>query len=255
MAREPGETPPADLREHARRELLRRFYRDAGIAASSSGHFVVQLDGRSVRTPARRELALPVRGIAEMVAAEFSAQHERIDPATMPVTRLVNSALDGVEARRQEVIDEILRYAASDLLCYRAEGPETLCRLQDEAWNPVLQWAEEALGARFRLAAGIVHVPQPQEAIDALADVLARHASPLSLAAIHSMTTITGSALLAIAVAEQAIAASEAWAAAHVDEDWNIAQWGEDAEAMRQRKFREAEMMAAARVLEQLRGA
>src|SRR5690606_40574126 len=122
-----------------------------------AGQYVVQLDGRTVRTPARWEMALPSLAAAELVAAEFAAQQERIDPATMPVTRLVNSALDGVSVRRDEVVADILRFAGTDLLCYRAEGPERLCQLQDEAWNPVLRWAEQEAGARFRPVAGVTH--------------------------------------------------------------------------------------------------
>ncbi len=242
------------LRQHARPELPKRFYSKAQVARNEAGQYVVQLDGRTVRTPARWEMALPSLAAAELVAAEFAAQQERIDPATMPVTRLVNSALDGVSVRRDEVVADILRFAGTDLLCYRAEGPERLCQLQDEAWNPVLRWAEQEAGARFRLAAGVIHVEQPPETIAAMAARLARHESHLALAAIHSMTALTGSALLAIAVAEGSIGAHAAWAAAHVDEDWNIAQWGDDDEAMQRRQLRRAEMMAAASLLESVAG-
>src|SRR5690606_4798865 len=120
-----------------------------------------------------------------------------------------------VASRRDEVIADILAFAGTDLLCYRAERPERLCAVQDEAWNPVLRWAEDQLGAHFRLAVGVIHVQQPMESIKALAAVLAGHSSPLALAAIHSMTSMTGSALLAIAVAEGAISVEAAWAAAH----------------------------------------
>lgn len=252
-----GETDPgrnaADgmgaARRHAGRALPKRFYAQVTVGTPEGGLFSVLLDGKPIRTPARNRLALPSEAIARMIADEFAAQSEHVDPKTMPATRLVNSAIDGVAANRQSVIDDILRFAASDLICYRAEGPERLCEIQSEAWDPVLHWAEKVLGARFLSTAGIVHVEQPREALDALAATLDRHGSPLALAAIHSMTTLTGSALLALAVAEKALDAEAAWKAAHVDEDWNIAQWGEDFEAAERRRSREAEMLAAAAIL------
>lgn len=240
-------------REHARKPLPKRFYSEATTGRNKSGLHVVLLDGRPVRTPARNELALPTEAAARLVMAEFAAQSERIDPAAMPVTRLVNSAIDGVSARRDEVVCDILRFAGTDLVCYRAEGPDRLCLQQGEAWDPVLRWAGETHGVHFMLAAGVMHVEQPPASLEALAGVLERHASPFAIAAIHSMTTLMGSALLAIAVAEGAISADSAWRAAHVDEDWNIAQWGEDSEASSRRRSRENEMQAAAMLLASIR--
>src|SRR5690606_12836620 len=138
---------------HARKPLPKRFYGEATVGRNKAGMHVVLLDGRPVSTPARNELALPSEAAAHLVRAEFAAQSERIDPATMPVTRLANSAIDGVGDRRNEVVSDILRFAATDLVCYRAEGPERLCLLQGEAWDPVLRWAEETHGASFVLAA------------------------------------------------------------------------------------------------------
>jgi chaperone required for assembly of F1-ATPase len=225
----------------------KRFYRSAS-ADGAPPTCRVLLDGRPVRTPARREMAVPTRPLAEALAAEWEAQGERVDPATMPLTRLVNSALDGVTGRQRDVRAEIAKYAASDLLCYRAEGPAELVRRQADAWDPVLAWAREALGARLVLGQGIVPVAQPRAATAAVERALAE-LDAFGLAAHHVMTTLMGSALLTLAHARGRLTAEEAWAAAHVDEDWQIGQWGEDAEAEARRDRRWAEMQAASRML------
>jgi chaperone required for assembly of F1-ATPase len=225
----------------------RRFYRAVAVDGASPGVRVL-LDGKPVRTPARRELAVPARALAEALAAEWAAQGERIDPATMPLTRLVNSALDGVSDREAEVRAEIAKYAASDLLCYRAEGPAELVRRQAEAWDPVLTWARSELNVHLVTGRGIVPVSQPPAALGAIASRLS-DLDTLALTAYHVITTLTGSAVLALAHARGRLTAEAAWAAAHVDEDWQISQWGEDAEAHARRARRWAEMQAASRLL------
>lgn len=225
----------------------KRFYRTVSVDGTAPA-FRVLLDGRPVRTPAKRELAVPSRALAEALAAEWEAQRDLIEPGTMPLTRLVNSALDGVTGRETEVRADIAKYAASDLLCYRADGPAELVRRQADAWDPVLSWTRDALGAPFALGQGIVPVVQSQEASAAIERALAQ-LDALSLAAHHVMTTLTGSALLALAHARGRLTAEEAWAAAHVDENWQTSQWGEDAEASARRDRRWAEMQAASRLL------
>jgi chaperone required for assembly of F1-ATPase len=225
----------------------KRFYRTVSVDGAALAYRVL-LDGKPIRTPARRELALPTRALAEAVAAEWEAQGEHVDPAAMPLTRLVNSALDGVAGREAEVRAEIARYAASDLLCYRAEGPAELVRRQGEAWDPVLAWTHEALGARLVVGQGIVAVTQPPPAVAVIEKALAP-LDAFALAAHHVMTTLTGSALLALARGRGHLTAEAAWAAAHVDEDWQISQWGWDAEAKSRRDRRWGEMQAASRLL------
>jgi chaperone required for assembly of F1-ATPase len=206
------------------------------------------LDGRPARTPARRPLALPSRALAEAAAEEWAAQENVIDPGSMPLTRLLNAVIDGVMSHAQPVADDILRYAASDLVCYRAEYPAGLSREQARHWDPLVAWARENFGARLAATAGVMHVSQPEEALAALRTALAR-LDAWRLAALHAMTTLTGSAVIALAVLEGRLGVGAAWEAAHVDEDWNIRQWGEDAEAMRRRARRFDEMKAAARVV------
>jgi chaperone required for assembly of F1-ATPase len=229
---------------------LKRFYR-AVTADGAPPAVRVLLDGKPMRTPAKRELALPTRALAEAVAAEWEAQIDHMDPAAMPLTRFANSALDGVTGREAEVRAEIAKYGASDLLCYRAEGPAELVRRQGEAWDPMLSWARKELGAHFATGQGIVPVAQPPAAIAAIEDAVA-DLDALALTAHHVMTTLTGSAVLALAHARGRLTAEDAWAAAHVDEDWQIGQWGEDAEANARRARRWAEMQAASRLLQLL---
>ena len=231
--------------------LPKRFYNHVAIKDEGRGAASLLLDGKAVRTPAKAHLALPTRELAEAVAEEWRAQRDRIDPLTMPLTKLANSAIDSVKDREQAVIDDIAKYAGSDLLCYRAEGPKTLVTFQTKHWDPVLAWAKTALDAPFALAEGVVHVRQPKVSLDRIRRAL-EGLDPFGLAALHVMTTLTGSALLALAVAKGKLTPEEAWQAAHVDEDFQISQWGEDAEAAKRRAHQRRDFDAAARLLQTL---
>ena len=239
--------PVATSQRLARQELPRCFYQTAGVAPHDHG-FAVTLDGKTARTPGRNPLAVAQRPVAEAMAAEWAAQGDLIDPRTMPLTRIANSAIDRVSREMEPVRAEIVKYAGNDLVCYRAEGPDSLVAGEEAAWAPVLAWAREALDARFVLVQGIVASPQPEETLAAVAAALA-NLDPLRLAAVHVVTTLTGSALIALAVLRGALTAEEAWAAAHVDEDWQMTQWGSDEVALARRAARWREMEAAALIL------
>jgi chaperone required for assembly of F1-ATPase len=238
--------PIEAARRAMRPPLPRRFYRQAGVEEAEGG-FRLVLDGRPVRTQARRFLVAPSRALAEALAAEWDAQGEMIDPATMPLTRLANSIIDGVVTAPAPVAAEIEKYLGSDLLFYRAEGSQALVEHQARRWDPVLAWAREALGARFVLAQGIVHTAQPPAAIAAARAAIP--GDPWRLGAVHAITTLTGSALIALAHLHGHLTADDAWDAAHVDEDWNMEQWGRDDIALERRAARRAEMHAAATIL------
>lgn len=238
-------------KESLRPPLPKRFYEAASVEARD-GRFAVLLDGRGVRTPAKRELIVPVEELALAIAAEWDAQGERIDPATMPLTRIVNSAIDAVEARKAEVADDIVAFAGSDLVCYRAEAPDALVRRQAEAWNPLLAWARRELGCDLGLRAGVMPVDQPPEALAAVREALAG-IDALRLAALHVLTTIAGSAVIAIAHWHGRISVEEAWEAVTLDETWQREQWGSDAEAEAHAAVRRAEFEAASRCLRLLR--
>jgi chaperone required for assembly of F1-ATPase len=241
--------PVRAAQANMRQPTIKRFYKEAEVREAEGGGFTLTLDGRPARTPGRHALASPSRPLMARVAEEWARQGDTVDPADMPLTRLLNSAIDGVARTMDETRAEIARYAGSDLLCYRAEGPETLAERQRLAFVPVLAWAAEALGARFHLAAGVVHVAQPPEAIAAVRAALDAVDDPAKLAALSVITSLSGSALLALAVQRGALSAKEAWAAAHVDEDFQNELWGVDEEAEARRAARWREMEAAAAVL------
>jgi len=246
------ENQPADPMAAARRAmrppLRKRFYARAGPGEpGADGGVPVLLDGKPVRTPAQRLLVAQTPALAERITEEWNAQEPDVDPARMPLTRLANSVIDGVADSIGPVAAEVARYLASDLVCYRADAPAGLVARQAQAWDPVLAWAHATLGARFVQVQRVVYAEQPREALAA-----ARAAIPdeaWRLGAVSSITALTGSALLALALGTGALDTDTAWAAAHVDEDWQMAQWGRDEIALARRAARYAEMQAAATVL------
>lgn len=238
--------PEESVRRGTRVDLRKRFYEKASID-QNEGAYRVLLDGKPVKTPARRVLAAPSSALAQAIAEEWDAQKDVIDPAKMPLTRLANSIIDGVADAPAPVADEIAKYLGSDLLFYRAGGPEGLTQAQERHWDPVVAWARDDLGARFILAEGVVFAPQPEEAIAAARSAIPQN--PWALGAVHSVMTLTGSALLALALAAGKLDVDAAWAAAHVDEDWNLATWGQDEAVAARRALRFQDMQAAARML------
>jgi chaperone required for assembly of F1-ATPase len=235
-----------------RAPTIKRFYVAATVGEIDGG-FAVLLDGRAARTPAKLKLVAPTHSLAEAIAAEWAAQGEMIDASAMPLTRLANSALDGVARALRETATEVANYAGADLVCYRGVEPQDLADRQAEAFDPVLQWAETALGARFVLAGGVMHVAQPESALAAVRAAVDTHAEPFALTALHGLTSLSGSALIALMIADGALAAEAGWRAAHVDEDFQIERWGADVEAERRRDTRWREFAAAAFTLERLR--
>ena len=238
--------PTESARRNMRPQLRKRFYQRAHVGDAAP--FAILLDDRPVRTPAGNALALPSRALGEAVAAEWDAQQERIDPAVMPLTRLVNSIIDGVATAPAPVAEEIAKYLGSDLVCYRADTPAGLVARQARHWDPILGWARDTLGARFVLAEGVMFAAQPDHAI--LAASAAIPSDPWRLGAVNVITTLTGSALIALALSQGRLTLDDAWTAAHVDEDWNMSQWGRDEVALARRATRFAEMQAAGTVLQ-----
>jgi chaperone required for assembly of F1-ATPase len=241
--------PEEAVRRSARAPQRKRFYTTAGFAAAPGG-FGITLDDKPVRTPSRRPLVAPTRELAEAIAGEWAAQNDVIDPMTMPLTRLANSVIDAVADRVDAVVDDVAKYFQSDLLFYRAGHPDALVEREARNWDPVLFWAANTLQAHFILAEGIVHVRQSDQAVAAARAALP--AEPWPIAALHVVTTLTGSALLALALLRGVLNEDQVWSAAHVDEDWNSEQWGEDAEVAARRAARLIDFKAAARVLRAL---
>jgi chaperone required for assembly of F1-ATPase len=230
-----------------KRSLPKRFYKEVAVK-DEGGRSALLLDGKPVRTPGKALLALPNAALAEAIAEEWRGQGDHIDPLTMPLTKLANSAIDGIEGRSEAVIDDIMAHAAADLLCYRASGPKGLLAAQAKQWDPVIAWAKDTLDVPLKLAQGIVHVTQDDAAMAAVRKRL-EGLDAFGLAALHVITSLSGSALLALAVARKRLTPDEAWQAAHVDEDWQIGKWGEDAEATARRAGRRRDFDAAAKLL------
>jgi chaperone required for assembly of F1-ATPase len=225
---------------------LNRSYAAATVADRENGSFGIELDGRPVKTPAGQALAVPSRPLADAIAGEWNEQGEEILPAGLPLTRLANSAIDGVAVKEGEVVQNILNYAAWDLLCYRAEAPVGLVTEQARLWDPILGWGRAEYDAPFNVGTGVKHLEQPAASLDAVRKVISVF-GPFRLAALHVMTTLTGSALIALARAKGFLDTSAAWEAAHVDENWQASQWGEDFEAAQRQKRRFSEFLNASR--------
>lgn len=207
----------------------KRFWKTATATPVDDG-FTVLLDARPVRTPAKAALKVPTLAMAQAIAAEWDSQEKLVDPRTMPVTRGANAAIDKVLTQRHEVIALLAEYGDSDLLCYRAAGPEALIARQAAGWDPVLDWAAKALKARLFVGEGVMHVPQTAQALETLAAELKKF-DEFAIAAAHDLVSISGSLVLALAVTKGTLTPDEAWMLSRIDEHWQIEQWGADDEA------------------------
>lgn len=220
-----------------------RFYSDV-TAEATSGGWRILLDGRPVKTPAGGGLLLPSRPLAEAIAEEWRDQSAELDLGAMPLTKLANTALDAVTSNAEAVAEDILSFVGRDLICYRAERPQSLAERQKLYWDPLLEWAEEHYGARLVTTEGVMPVDQPPGSLAALRTACTC-LDPFGLTALHVMTALTGSAVLALAHMSGRLSLEDCWVAAHVDEDFQIENWGEDREAGKRREARFAEMRAA----------
>lgn len=245
-----ADTPPTKVLGRETVALPKRFYTSVATAPEGAA-FAVQLDGRSIKTPKKALLAVPTQALANAIAAEWAAQAEVIDPTSMPITRLANTTFDAVIPNMASVRADIVDFSGSDALCYRASEPMALVARQAEVWDPILAWAAQTLNARFRTQIGVIHIDQPVATLAAIRSAVAAF-TPWQLAPLHVITTLTGSAVLALAMARGGLSLDDVWAAAHVDEDWQIATWGHDEEAQVRRARRRLEMQAAALMLETL---
>lgn len=226
-----------------------RFYKDVGTAEEENEGWRILLDGRPVKTPMRNDLLAPTPALAEAIADEWRAQKSRIDPKAMPLTKLANTAIDAVAPNATEVAENVLSFAGRDLICYRAEGPERLIERQRALWDPLIEWAEDHYGARLEVTEGVMPIEQPADSLAALRTACLCH-DPFSLTALHVITSITGSAVLALAHISGRLSLDESWAAAHVDEDFQIEEWGNDEEAAARRRSRYEELRSASRFYE-----
>jgi len=231
---------------------MKRFWKSAAVVPVEDG-FAIELDGRRVKTPARAELGVPTEAIAGAIAAEWNECGEEVDPRAMPLTGLANAAIDRVAPNRDEFAAGLARYAESDLVCYRAEGPATLVARQAEAWDALLSSARRRYDVDFECVSGVMHVPQPAETVRKLGHAVAM-LNAFQLAGLSPLVTIGGSLIAGLAVLEEMMPAGDAWEAVSLDDRWQLEQWGDDAEARAALDARRADFLAGARFLELLRG-
>ena len=223
----------------------KRFWKDA-TAQPCEGGFTVRLDARPVKTPLKAALVVPTLGMAEAIAAEWDAQTGLVKPQTMPVTRAANSAIDKIVPQFDEVADLLAAYGASDLICYRATEPQALVARQAAAWDPILAWAAEALRAPLIATAGVMHIAQAPTSLERLRTQVFM-LDPFRLAGLHDLVAISGSLVLALAVAQRKLPAPEAWALSRIDETWQQELWGQDEEAAEYAAYRKAAFLDADR--------
>ena len=226
---------------------MKRFWKTVSVEGTESG-WEIRLDGRPVRTPGRVPLAVPTQAMADAIAEEWRAVGDDIDPREMPLTGLANAAIDRIAPDPRTFAAGLARYGESDLLCYRSDHPVLLRERQDRVWDEPLDWARARYDVHFEIVTGIMHRDQPQATLARLADAIAAR-DAFALAALNQVVTITGSLVLALALAERALDADAVWAAANLDEDWQIEQWGEDMFATQARAVRQADYDAAVRFL------
>jgi chaperone required for assembly of F1-ATPase len=231
---------------------VKRFYQAAEVTPAGGGYGVA-LDGKPLRTPAKAELVVPSRALAEAIAAEWRAQGEEIKLDALPLTRLASTGLDLVTPRRAEVGAEVARYAGTDLVCYRAGHPPELARRQHAAWQPLIDWATMRYDAALEVTIGVVPIAQPVRSLRAFAAAVGAY-PPLELAALHMATAACGSLVVALALIEGRLDAEGAFAASQLEESFEIEQWGEDAEQMRRRALLKEDIALAARFEALLRG-
>lgn len=229
---------------------MKRFWKEAAVVAEDSGWGIV-LDGKSLRTPARRPLVVPTQRLAEAIAHEWNAAGDKVEPRAIPLTGFANAALDRVAPDPGPFAAGLAAYGESDLACYRAEAPSGLVARQEQSWDPLLAWGRRRFDVDFRTTCGIIHVPQPAATVQRLAHAIST-LDPFQLAALSPLVTIGGSLLAALAVAERALSPEEAWDAVSLDDRWQLEQWGSDVEAEAMLAARRGDFLAAARFLELL---
>jgi chaperone required for assembly of F1-ATPase len=229
---------------------MKRFWK-ASEAVERNDGWGIELDGKTIRTPAREALVVPSKPLAEAIAEEWDDVADKVDPRAMPLTGLANAAIDRVRPDKQSFGDGLARYAEADLACYRADGPHGLIERQAELWDPLLDWGRRRFDVDFRTTSGIVHVAQPEATIARLSHAVAA-LDPFRLAGLSPLVTIGGSLLAALGVLEDAFTPEQAWDAVSLDDRWQLDQWGSDAEAEAALASRRWDFLAGARFLELL---
>ena len=231
----------------------KRFYQTVSVSRAAGG-YGVSLDGKPLKTPAGAELILPAPAVAEAIADEWRAQGEKMSLDTMTLTKLANAGLDRVATDRKAAIEQILRFARSETLCYRADAPKALVQRQGALWDPLLEWARVRYGAALACVAGITHVEQPPDALSTFEQVIAEEDN-FSISGLASAAALTGSLVIALALLEGRLDAEQAFAASQLDEIFQAERWGWDFEAEQRSRTKATELAQIGRFLRLLRNA
>ena len=229
---------------------MKRFWKVADVIGRDGG-WGVELDGKSLRTPAREPLVVPTEALAQAIVGEWNNVEERIDPRSMPLTGLANAAIDRIGPDKEAFAGGLERYAEADLACYRADGPKGLIDRQEKDWGALLCWGRRRFDVNFNTTSGITHVAQPAATVERLSHAISA-LDAFRLAGLSPLVTIGGSLIAALGVLDGAITAEQAWDAVSLDDRWQLEQWGSDAEAEAALASRRWDFLAAARFLELL---
>jgi chaperone required for assembly of F1-ATPase len=229
---------------------MKRFYRNA-VSKPANGGYEILLDGRGVKTPARKPLVVPSERLGQAIADEWNEQGETVNPRSMPLTGLANAAIDRVAPDPVAFAHSLATFGETDLLCYRADQPRGLVARQSAHWDPLLAWARRRYDVDFEVVTGIMHRPQPDRTIGQLARAAAAR-SVFELAALSPLVTVSGSLIIALALVEDEISLETGWSAATLDEQWQLEQWGADAEAEKALHARRGDFEAGYRLLKML---
>ena len=231
--------------------IARRFYQEVNVIKLERG-FAVELDGRLVKTPLGQPQILTSKDLAIAIAHEWASQEKIIVPETMPLTGYANSSIDRIEKNRESILKEILNFAETDLLCYRANEPIDLVSRQNSHWQPLLDWAADTMKIKLKVTTGILHIKQPLRAIDTLAKLL-RGKNDMELAGIISLTTACGQIILALALAKGRIDIKEALVCTQLEQIYQNERWGVDEETRIRQVSLETEIATATKFLSLLR--
>lgn len=226
---------------------MKRFYKEV-TAEEEGGAYSVLLDGRVIKTPAKAHLRLPTHALAEAIAEEWDAQETEIRPSKMPLMQAAATAIDRVTPQRDKVVDEISNFGETDLVCYRATYPTSLVAKQSAAWDPMLNWIEARHQVTLKVCEGVMHIPQPPEALEKMRSVVAAQ-NDMTLAPLHNITSLCGSLVIALAALDGHITAEKAFEISELDETHVMEFWGADAEAVNRRNKNKESLAASVRFL------
>lgn len=230
--------------------LQKRFWKDVSVRPEAAG-FGIYLDDKQLKTPLKSSLLAPTAAVAEGIATEWAAVEEKIDPLQMHLTRCANATLDKVVVEHGAVAEMLSEYGATDLLCYRADGPNELIERQASAWDPLLEWIAQEHGVSLKATSGVMHIPQPAEGQAKLREMVFSH-DPWRLTALHDLVTISGSLVLGLAVAKRHLGADDVWLLSRVDEVWQEEQWGVDDAASAAAEIKRSDFLKAAKLMDLL---